>query len=370
MGGGGGGGTFGMRWDESRGITRRADSVSEQKTWSDGSQQPMGCGRGALECEGEGGRRCDCGWARARSLLVFLPCHITLVCSQAQLLSTPVWTAEHTHTHPVPLLTHIVRSHKDIQKKRAPTELLECSTNFTFIHPFISPSVHPICGSVITMAHPAPAHFLTNVQVEKVSSRELTRTKWSLSIPEDFVLMLGKYYKVMFLAEEHQARCPDLIKSKCPACTKLQMNLNNWLHCSRTHHSAQRESSQEASSWSNGAFVSVHPLSSHCVSHGSVTWARRIATLEKMRWKRRNNIALLQTCALGREHIRSEGNRREIHDVVSCGRVGWDEEAARGGVMWPELLWRNASTSLRRRRRGTFNYLSFIQCAVKLELCI
>lgn len=52
-------------------------SVSEQKTWSDGSRQPMGCGRSVAEWEVMGGRVaavvavageaavCDGGWARA-----------------------------------------------------------------------------------------------------------------------------------------------------------------------------------------------------------------------------------------------------------------------------------------------------------------
>jgi len=73
----------------------------------------MGCGGGVREGMGEGVMEvavaggvgacvcvcvCVCGWARARSVLVFLPCHIALVCSRARLLSTPLWTALHTRT--------------------------------------------------------------------------------------------------------------------------------------------------------------------------------------------------------------------------------------------------------------------------------
>jgi len=83
----------------------------------------MGCGRNAVEWDGSGRLRegeevftvvavaggdgvCDGGWARARSVLVFLSCHIDLVCIRARLLSTPLWTAllcahgfNHTQAH-------------------------------------------------------------------------------------------------------------------------------------------------------------------------------------------------------------------------------------------------------------------------------
>lgn len=49
-----GGGLFGVRQGRER-TWRAYGSVSEQKTWSDGSRQPMGCGRGAAEWEVRGG---------------------------------------------------------------------------------------------------------------------------------------------------------------------------------------------------------------------------------------------------------------------------------------------------------------------------
>lgn len=56
----------------------------------------------------------DGGWARARSVLVFLPCHIELVCSRARLLSTPQWTAEPCTHQKRKKKTHTqVPSHKD-----------------------------------------------------------------------------------------------------------------------------------------------------------------------------------------------------------------------------------------------------------------
>lgn len=91
-------------------VGRENDSVSEQKTWSDGGRQPMGCGHGdggdgATVAAAGGVGVCDGGWARARLVLVFLPCHIVLVCSRARLLSAPLRTAlltraePHTHKH-------------------------------------------------------------------------------------------------------------------------------------------------------------------------------------------------------------------------------------------------------------------------------
>lgn len=45
-----------VRWKGERGRTWRApDSVSEQKTWSDGSRQPMGYEHAAVEWEVSGG---------------------------------------------------------------------------------------------------------------------------------------------------------------------------------------------------------------------------------------------------------------------------------------------------------------------------
>lgn len=119
---------------------------------------------------------CDGGWARARSVLVFLPCHIVLVCSRARLLSTPLWTAlhtqgeaTHTHTHtglnsqghtgPTLERTHTIcnlprgpQGHpKQVHTDGGLTETRgerSKPPNFTSIHPFIYPSLlhstHPI----------------------------------------------------------------------------------------------------------------------------------------------------------------------------------------------------------------------------------
>lgn len=124
-------------------------------------------GRGVCVCV------CDCGWARARSVLVFLPCHIVLGCSQARLLSTPLWTAQHTqhtlththtytqrfkftrthstftsvHTHTQVLISQ--EEHKDIQSKRAPVEVWqtpgECWTSQLYLHPSILAALCPSC---------------------------------------------------------------------------------------------------------------------------------------------------------------------------------------------------------------------------------